>query len=82
MQEPAEVRILGFIKKELRNRSKSPEVGIDTSILASGLLDSLFLIDLILFLEEEFPDRIDAIGKAKRADLDSVQKMIQYLGLK
>lgn len=74
--------IESFIRKELHNRGKNIPLETDTQILTTKLLDSLFLVDLIVYLENEFPQKSTKIGKATKADLDSLRKIADFLDLK
>lgn len=75
----AEKEIFEFIQKELKNRSKNINIQGDTLLLTSNLLDSLFLVDLILFLETQFPEKSNLLQKAKKQDLDSINKILNYI---
>jgi acyl carrier protein len=53
-----------------------PEISLDenTSLVSSGLIDSMALIDLLLKLEDLTHRRIP-VGKVQPKDMDSVAKM-------
>ena len=56
--EPAVHRLLRFINEELV-KPGSPVVGEDTELFASGLLNSLRLLDLLAFVELLIDREID-----------------------
>ena len=53
-----EAKIENYILKELLNGRKT-KIGINDSLVSSGILDSLTLLQLISFLEEEFNIKVD-----------------------
>lgn len=72
-----EKKIELFVKAALKTLGKPTDIKADEPLISSGKLDSLFTIDLILFLEDEFKldfskDNITAI------DVDSL-KLIKAL---
>jgi acyl carrier protein len=75
-----ESEILQFIQKELKSRGKNVELNRKTSILLSNLLDSLFLVDLIVFLEGKYPSMADRFTKATKSDLDTIEKILAFMG--
>ncbi|HET9306188.1 MAG TPA: phosphopantetheine-binding protein [Candidatus Sulfotelmatobacter sp.] len=62
--------------EHIRQLIRKPNVTIDedTSLVSSGLIDSMALVDLLLKLEDLTHMRIPA-GKVQPKDLDSVAKM-------
>lgn len=46
--------ILEYISNELVNKPEILPLHTDTPLLESGILDSLYLLRLVLFLEEQF----------------------------
>lgn len=75
----AEGKIREFIESELKNRGKAINLTPDTSLLLSNLLDSLFVVDLVLFLEDLFPDQSKKMGAATKEDLDTLKKISQFI---
>jgi acyl carrier protein len=51
------------------------QIGEDTPLVSSGLVDSFALVDILLKLEEVFQMRIPA-GKVQAKDMDSVRLML------
>ncbi|NUM46871.1 MAG: acyl carrier protein [Anaerolineales bacterium] len=43
-----------FILEDLLSGSRSTKIGLDESLVSSGILDSLALLRMISFLEEKF----------------------------
>jgi acyl carrier protein len=56
--ELAERRILGFIKSEIVLDGGSESLTVDSQLL-NGIVDSLGLMQLVAFLEEEFEIEVD-----------------------
>ncbi|HLC40975.1 MAG TPA: acyl carrier protein [Methylomirabilota bacterium] len=52
-------RIRAFVRDELATQKGVPEVGEEESLVESGILDSLGVVRLVLYLEEEFGIRIE-----------------------
>jgi len=55
-----ESEINAYISRELVNKPELLPLKNDTSLLESGILDSLSLLKLVLFLEEQFGAAIGA----------------------
>lgn len=73
-------QIRSFVAKELNRR---PSSGADTfsdsdSLLLSKKTDSLFFIDLIVFLETNFSLQLNS-SEIEKDDLDSVDKMVALI---
>jgi acyl carrier protein len=51
------------------------EIGVDTPLVSSGLIDSMALVDLLLKLEDVTHMRIPA-GKVHPKDMDTVALML------
>jgi acyl carrier protein len=56
-------------------RRPGVQIGEDTPLVSSGLVDSFALVDILLKLEEVFQMRIPA-GKVQAKDMDSVRLML------
>ena len=72
-------KIRAFVFAALKKRKVDKVFGDDDSLLLSGALDSLFLVDLLLFLEKEFPQiplRMELLGNE---ELDTINKIAQVL---
>lgn len=67
-------QMIEFIRQEVIRRP-GVEVGEDTPLVSSGLIDSLALVDILLKLENVTNRRIPA-GKIQPKDLDTVQLML------
>ena len=67
-------QMIEFILQEVIRRP-GVEVGEDTPLVSSGLIDSLALVDILLKLEIVTNRRIPA-GKVQPKDLNTVQLML------
>lgn len=65
--------MINFILREVIRRP-SVEIGEDTPLVSSGLIDSLALVDILLKLEDITELRIPA-GKVQAKDMDNVRLM-------
>lgn len=66
-----------FVAKELKNRNSGriPEWSDQDSLILSKKTDSLFFVDLIVFLESKFSLTLSS-SEIRKEDLDSVDKMV------
>jgi acyl carrier protein len=55
------------------------EIGDDTSLIRSGLLDSSALFNLALWIEEQTGAPVDAMRVNFRTELDTVAGILQYV---
>ena len=55
-------------------RNSNAEIGIDTALISSGMVDSLALVDILMHLQCVTGRRIPA-GKVQLRDLDTINKM-------
>jgi acyl carrier protein len=65
MTDPAdssniESLLKNFIEKEIGLRSDLPPIGDRTELIESGILDSLSVLKLVLFIEEKFGVKVGA----------------------
>jgi acyl carrier protein len=69
--------IRDFVAKELKNRygGKNVEWTDQESLILSNKTDSLFFVDLIVFLESKFSLKMSSM-EIRKEDLDSVDKMV------
>ena len=72
--------IRDFVDKELKNRygGKSVEWKDEDSLILSKKTDSLFFIDLIVFLQSKFDLKLTS-SEIGQEDLDSVDKMVSLI---
>lgn len=56
-------------------RRPGVQIGEDTPLVSSGLVDSFALVDILLKLEEVFQMRIPA-GKVQAKDMDTIRLML------
>ena len=69
------------LKQKLRKEIKSiafVDVLDDTSLLESGLLDSIDIVDLIIFIEKETDLKISN-SDINENNFDSIDKIVLYL---
>lgn len=55
-------KIVSYINVLLKENNHNQEVGVDESLFLSGILDSLAMTSLIVFLESEFKIDFSEIG--------------------
>ena len=69
--------IRDFVAKELKNRygGQMVEWNDRDSLILSKKTDSLFFVDLIVFLETKFSLKMSS-SEIRKEDLDSVDKMV------
>jgi len=67
-------QIIAYIKHEVMRRPDA-QIGEDTPLVSSGLIDSLALVNILLKVEDVTETRIPA-GKVRPKDMDSVQLML------
>jgi acyl carrier protein len=67
-------QMIEFIQQEVLRRP-GVQVGEDTPLVSSGLIDSFALVDILLKLEDLTNRRIPA-GKVQPKDMDTVQLML------
>ena len=66
-----------LIKKEIESIAFN-NIDYDTSIIKSGILDSISLIDLLISIEEKLEINIPALD-INEENFDSVDKILEYL---
>ncbi len=66
------------IKQFLVDSSGITDIGMETPLYSSGIIDSQSLLDLIVYLEEEFELKIKPI-EISLDHFDSISKIINYL---
>lgn len=69
--------LIRFIEEQLV-RNPTMHVDYDTSLLKSGLIDSLSLVDLALFIEDTFHVNVPDYGIAPE-NMDTVGRMLLYI---
>jgi acyl carrier protein len=74
--------VRAFLRTELWQGEESEfQIGADQSLIATGILDSLALLKLILFLEERFAIKI-ADGEVTPAHFETIDRITEYLEAK
>jgi acyl carrier protein len=67
-----------FINREARTREDLPPVQNDTLLIESGILDSLSILKLVLFMEEKFALKIEP-GEVIPENFESVDTICRLL---
>ena len=66
--------ILDYVKKEYVDEDSDTEVGLDTALISSGIVDSFSMVSLKTFLEKKYKISIPD-AKATPEAFDSVNKI-------
>lgn len=74
MTEPAE-QIIEYIKAEVL-ADPGTDVGLETPLVSSGLIDSFALVDILMEVEKAVGKRIPA-SKVQPKDMDTVALMLE-----
>ena len=70
--------ILGYIRREYLDTLQATEVGADTPLISSGLIDSLSMVSLKVFLDQTYRTRIPD-REASAEAFDSVAAIVAML---
>jgi acyl carrier protein len=70
--------ILTYISQELVNKPEVLPLNNDSSLLEAGILDSLSLLKLLLFLEENFDILMDDVDVVPE-NFDTVTSICKYI---
>lgn len=70
--------IIAYISRELIHESEQLPLRNDTSLLESGILDSLSLLKLLVFLEQEFKIPVDEFELLPE-NFDTVNAICVYI---
>ena len=68
-----------FVKEQLEFADKSTDIDDDTPLITSGLLDSLILVDLLLFLETQFVGKKIELENIKLDEVDTINKIEKFM---
>lgn len=71
--------IENFIRTLIAENIKDASFTNDTDLLENGLVDSLFIIDLVLFLEKEFLNHQISLKRYSKNDFNTINKCIEIL---
>lgn len=73
-----EKKIEAFVNNALTSQGKPSVKGADEPLISTGKLDSLFVIDFILFLEDEF--KLDfSKENVSTMDIDNLSSMVSLV---
>jgi acyl carrier protein len=67
-------QLIAYLKEKVL-RGRGPEIGEDTALVSSGLIDSFALIEVLLQLEKLTNRRIQP-GRVSPRDMDTVRLML------
>ena len=77
MSEDAKLKIKEYIQDDLR-KGFSLELDYDTLLVEKAILNSILLIDLVLFLEKEFNVRIHP-SEVTRQNFKSINSIVELM---
>jgi len=69
--------LLGVVREG--NLDLGPEVNDDTSLIRSGLIDSLGLFKLALWIEKEIVSKLDITSLDPSKEWDTVEDILKYI---
>ncbi len=70
--------VTGFVRSLLSRRESNPSVSASDSLIGSGRMNSLLLIELVLFLEDRYG--VDFTSRPfDPYDLDTVDKILERI---
>lgn len=72
-----EEKLIEFIRDEFLD-DPDTEIGVDTKLISSGMIDSFSLVSLQSFIEKEFGKRIPA-PRITAASFDTVKQMVAII---
>lgn len=74
-------KLHGFIKTKIRESGKPvpPDFNDETQLVSSGLLESLHLLELALFLEEEIGSPLDLTTLNIDKEWDSISAISKFV---
>lgn len=78
MEEDSKNKIKQYIENDLR-KGFSLELDYDTLLVEKAILNSILLIDLVLFLEKEFDVRIhpSEVTRQNFRNIDSIVELVE-----
>ena len=81
MPDPLKERLLGFVKTKIRESGKPvpPDFNDETSVISSGLLESLHLLELAVLLEEEIGSPLDLTALNIDKEWDSINAISNFV---
>lgn len=76
---PTKETLRGFLKELLTEYGETSDFSDDASLVISGILDSLAVLRIVVFLEQEFG--LDLSGQGfDQNDFDSVASILRMIG--
>jgi acyl carrier protein len=80
MADNIESILIKYIRENILKRPKF-ELGLDDPIISTGLIDSFHLVDMSVFIEEQFGVRIDDT-ELNAETFDSVTQLANLIQMK
>ncbi len=74
----AKQKVQDFIKRECERRNIVTEIAPDAELFKSRIFDSLFIVDLILFLETTIPMSKENKELMKIENIDTIEKILRF----
>ena len=71
-------KVQEFIKKECERRNILTEIAPEAELFKSRIFDSLFIVDLILFLETSIPMSRQKKELLKIENIDTIEKILRF----
>ncbi len=72
-------QIIQFITELLRNSCDLNPFSLDESLIKSNRLDSISIVELLMFLEDEYGIHISTSDPKIYDQIDSVEKIVLYV---
>lgn len=73
--------VTDFIKRECEKRNFTSEIAPDAELFKSRIFDSLFIVDLILFLETTIPMSRKKKDLLKSENINTIAKILKFVEL-
>lgn len=81
VKEDIESKIAGYIAENILFSRKGYPYPFDASFLENGIIDSMNVLELVMFVEEKFKVKVDD-GDIVPDNFDSVSKLAVYISSK
>jgi len=79
-EQPMEAALIGYIKGTILREPHFP-LALDTPLIHSGLIDSLALLELAMFIEENFGVTLED-AELEPENFNSIQTMMRLIDCK
>jgi acyl carrier protein len=81
INEAVEKKIAGYIAENILFSKKGYPYPSDASFLENGIIDSMNVLELVMFVEENFKFKVDD-SEIVPENFDSVEKLAAYVSSK